>query len=403
MAMSPAGGFTVMMADLCEQVGFDFADPGKEFYDELKKSSNAGVIKFSNPLDMGDIYDAQMYPKIFYSVMHNDNVDGAMLVTQWPDMPRGEDVFYRMFRTDLSKEVTGTLLSSGKPLAVCLFGLSSTISRIKQNLNFPIFDNVPEMMIALKKQSEYYAKKEQGTPPYKLPSGVNIEAAKTWITNHTGVQGEESLVLLESFGITVATSSVARTVDDACACAERIGYPVVMKVVSADAVHKSEAGGVVLGIENATAVREAFGQIKNNLYRYKNGAVFQGVRVMKQAGDGYDMFVGGYYDNSFGPIAFFGYGGIYVEVFNDTANVLCPATAVEIENKVRQLKSYRILTGIRGKPAGNIAGYIDIIERVSHLLHQFPQIKELDINPVRVLADGSGAVALDTRLQIELE
>ncbi len=401
MAMSPAGGFTVMMADLCEQVGFEFADPGKEFYDELKKSSNAGVINFSNPLDMGDIYDAQMYPRIFYSVMHNTNVDGAVLVTQWPDMPRGEDVFYRMFRTDLSKEVTGTLLSSGKPLAVCLFGLSSTISRIKQNLNFPIFDNVPEMIIALKKQSEYYAKKERDTPVYQLPPGVDILAANAWITDHTGVRGEESLALLESFGIPVAASSVARTVDEALGSAERIGYPVVMKVVSPDAIHKSEAGGVVLGVEHATAVRDAFEQIRNNLHRHRNGAAFQGVRVMKQAGDGYDMFIGGYYDASFGPIVFFGYGGIYVEVFNDTVNVLCPASAAEIENKVRGLKSYKILRGVRGKAAGNVAGYIDMIERVSHLLHTFPQIKELDINPVRVLADGSGVVALDARLKIE--
>jgi acyl-CoA synthetase (NDP forming) len=122
---------------------------------------------------------------------------------------------------------------------------------------------------------------------------------------------------------------------------------------------------------------------------------------MKQAPEGYDMFIGGQFDASFGPVVFFGYGGIYIEVFHDMANVLCPANRTEIEAHVKKLKSYKILQGTRGKGAGDIAGYIDMIERVTHLLHQFPQIRELDINPVRVLADGSGVVALDARLRIE--
>jgi len=93
MIMSPAGGLTVLTADLCEEAGFEFADPGAAFYDELKNSCNAGVINFSNPLDMGDIYDTNVYPHIFFSVMHNPNVDGAVYVSQWPEMPRGKDVF----------------------------------------------------------------------------------------------------------------------------------------------------------------------------------------------------------------------------------------------------------------------------------------------------------------------
>ena len=401
MVMSPAGGFTVMMADLCEESGFEFADPGAAFYDELKNSSNAGVINFSNPLDMGDIYDTKVYPNIFFSVMHNKNVDGAVFVTQWPEMPRGEDVFYKMFHTDLSKEVAGTILSSGKPLGVCLFGLSATISRIKQNLDSPIFNNASEMIRAFKKQYDYHAKKAEGTPDYKLPQDVDIKAAKKWIKGNAGVKGEEALELLNHFGVSIAESAVAKDAKEAAKVADRIGYPLVMKIVSPDAIHKSEAGGVITGIQNVAEVQKAFEKIKDNLYRYKSNADFQGVRVMKQAGEGYDMFIGGKFDESFGPVVFFGYGGIYIEVFRDTANVLCPANTNEIEAKVKKLKSYKILQGARGKGVGDIDGYVDMIERVTHLLHRFPQIRELDINPVRVLADGSGVVALDARLRIE--
>lgn len=401
MVMSPAGGFTVMMADICEDSGFEFANPGAAFYDELKNSSNAGVINFSNPLDMGDIYDTKAYPHIFFSVMHNDNVDGAVYVTQWPEMPRGEDVFYKMFHTDLSKEVTGTILSSGKPLGICLFGLSSTISRIKQNLDIPIFNNANEMIRAFKKQYDYYAKKAEGAPVYTLPDGIDIGAAKTWIKGNTGVKGEEALELFQHFGIAIAESAVAKDSNEATAVADCIGYPVVMKIVSPDTIHKSEVGGVITGIQNAEGVRSAFENIRENLYRYKADANFQGVRIMKQAGEGYDMFIGGQFDASFGPVVSFGYGGIYIEVFHDTTNVLCPSSTREIEDKVRKLKSYKILQGARGKGTGDIPGYVAMIERVTHLLHQFPLIRELDINPVRVLADGSGVVALDARLRIE--
>ena len=401
MVMSPAGGFTVMMADLCEESGFEFADPGAAFYDGLKDSSNAGVINFSNPLDMGDIYDATFYPHIFFSIMHNDNVDGVVFVSQWPEMPRGEDIFYKMFHTDLSKEVTGTLLSSGKPIGVCLFGLAQTISRIKQNLDVPIFNNAIEMIHAFKKQCDYYAKKEEGLPVYTLPDGIDIGAANNWIKGNAGVRGEEALELLSHFGLAVAESAVAKDDKEAIHVAERIGFPVVMKIVSPDAIHKSEAGGVITGIQNAEDVRSAFGCIRENLYRYKKDADFQGVRIMKQAGEGYDMFIGGQFDSSFGPIVSFGYGGIYIEVFKDIANILCPANRQEINDKVRKLKSCKILQGTRGKGAGDIAGYVAMIERVAHLLHQFPSIRELDINPVRVLADGSGVVALDARIRTD--
>ncbi len=401
MVMSPAGGFTVMMADLCEESGFEFADPGAAFYDELKNSSNAGVINFSNPLDMGDIYDSKAYPSIFYSVMHNSNVDGAVFVTQWPEMPRGEDVFYKMFHTDLSKEVAGTILSSGKPLGVCLFGLSATISRIKQNLDFPIFNNASEMIRAFKKQSDYYAQKALGAPVYQTPGGIDVKAAQTWIAENPGVTGEDALELLHHFGIKCASSAVVTDVEAAVGAADRIGYPVVMKIVSPDAIHKSEVGGVVTGVQNAAGVRDTFRNIRDNLSRYRATARFDGVRVMKQAGEGYDMFIGGKCDPSFGPIVFFGYGGIYIEVFRDTANVLCPSSTVEIANKVRKLKSYKILQGARGQGAGDIPGYVAMIERVTHLLATFSQIRELDINPVRVLADGSGVIALDARVKIE--
>ncbi len=315
-------------------------------------------------------------------------------------MPRGEDVFYKMFHTDLSKEATGTMLSSGKPLGACIFGLSTTISAMKKNINFPIFDGFEEMMIALKKQCDYHMKKHRKAGDYLSPERIDEAASGTWIRNHPGDTGEEALELLSSFAIPVAESAVAKDAAAARSLAKKIGYPVVMKVISPDALHKSEAGGVLVGLADDDAVEKGFALIRQNLDAYRKDARFDGVRVMKMAGEGYDMFIGGKQDASFGPVVFFGYGGIYIEVFRDVQLLLSPAGRDEIMEKVKELKSYHILKGARGKQAVDIDAFVDMILRVSHLLARYPQIKELDANPVRILGDGSGAVALDARIRI---
>jgi len=401
MVMSPAGGFTVIMADLCEKAGFSFADPGMDFYRELQNYSNAGVINFRNPLDMGDIYDPAMYAQVFFSVLHNESVDGAIYLTQWPDMPRGEDVFTRMFNTDLSKEAIGALQSSGKPMGVCLYGDARTTFRIKQNISFPLFNNPEEMINAMKAQAQFHKRIGRGSFRTETPERFDISAARTWVAEQSGVIGEEALNLLAAIGAPAAPSAVADTPDSAVAAADRIGYPVVLKVVSPDAVHKSEAGGVLVNLASPEAVRQGFAQIRNNLTNYKADARFHGVRVMQMAGPGNDMFIGGKIDAVFGPVVVFGFGGIYVEIFADVQTILCPSNREEILQKLKRLKTFPILAGARGQAAGDIDGYIDMIERVTHLMAECPQIAELDLNPVRILADGSGVVALDARMRIE--
>ncbi len=403
MAMSPAGGLTVMMADLFEKYGFEFADPGNEFYDSLKQFSNAGVINLSNPLDMGDIYDPAMHAHIFNSIMHNDNVDGAVYVTQRPHMPRGDDVFFRMFYADLSMETIGSMRSAQKPLAPCVFGLSIMTDKIKHNISLPIFNTPDEMISALKKQHDYYKRLNREPGFIDQPDNIDINSAKKWIKNNNGIIGEESLSLLRYFGIKTADSNIAHNENEAAKTAEKMGFPLVMKVISSDAIHKSEAHGVILNIKNADEAAASFGKIKENLSAYNKNARFDGVRISAQAPEGYDMFIGGRQDVSFGPAVYFGYGGVYIEIFRDVCCLLCPASYDEIKKKLEILKSYHLIKGARGKPAGDIEGFIDVIIRISHLMHLFPEVKELDLNPVRIHEDGSGVIALDSRVRIILQ
>jgi len=401
MVMSPAGGFTVILADLCEKAGFRFADPGADFYENLKKYANAGVINFTNPLDMGDIYDPEMYAHVFFSVLHNDNVDGAVYLTQWPNMPRGEDVFTRLFNTDISKETIGALQSSGKPMGVCLYGNAKTLYRIKEQIRFPLFTSPEEMINALAAQKDFYAKKAAG--PFKPGAcpGMEFECAKEWLAGKQGTLGEESLELMAAIGIQSPDSVVCDSPETAVSAAESMGYPVVLKVVSPDALHKSEAGGVIVGLESADAVRNGFEKIRKNLFEFNERADFRGVRVVKMAQNGHDMFIGAKMDSAFGPILFFGYGGIYVEIFNDTASVLCPSSREEIMEKLTGLKSYKLLSGARGQSEADVDAFVDTVLRVSLLAAQFPQILELDLNPVRVTSKKGGVMALDARMVLK--
>jgi len=401
MAMSPAGGFSVMMADLCEKAGFEFADPGREFYEEISKYGNAGIINLSNPLDMGDMYEPKSTTDIFYSVLHNENVDGAIFINQWPRMPIGDDIFSKMFHTDLSQETMGAVRSSGKPLAVCLFGQSRTVAKIKNNLSIPIFNSPEEMIKTMKIQQEFYARRN--SPPFSpdRPADIDRESAAEWLADHQGTVGEELLEVLPFYGIRTLPSRLAATAEEAVRQARVIGYPVVMKVVSPDAIHKSEAGGVILNIDSDSAAEAAFTTIRGNLLNHAPQAEFTGVRVMQMAAPGRDMFVGGHFDNSFGQIAVFGYGGIYIEVFNDTERVLCPTTYDEVKNRIGRLQCLPLLKGVRGEQASDIRAFVDIIVRVACLLADFPEIRELDLNPVRILPNGEGAIALDARARID--
>jgi acetate---CoA ligase (ADP-forming) len=404
VVMSPAGGFAVIGGDLCEKAGFKFADPGEEFFRGLNKFSSAGVIKFSNPLDTGDLYDPKMLAHVISEIMHNDEVDGAIYIGQKPRMPEGDNIFRNLFLTDLSKDVYGSMLSSGKPFGVCLYGLSDYLRMVKEYSPYPVFNNPEEMVRALAFQAGWHER--TGEDRKRLPAeppkpALRENDLRKWIDSHGTVIGEDALELLHMAGVPSAVSPVGRDAEEAVDLAKKTGYPVVMKVVSPDALHKTEAGGVIMGVRNDDEVRSSFTQIRKNLEAYKKDGRFDGVRIQKMADEGHDMFIGGKFDDSFGPVVVFGFGGIYVEVFKDICTCLCPADPVLVRKKLESLRSYAILKGVRGMKPVDIDGYVDAVVKVSQVLEKFPEIREIDINPLRLLKDGSGVLALDARMVME--
>ncbi len=158
--------------------------------------------------------------------------------------------------------------------------------------------------------------------------------------------GEEAAELLVLYNIPSPQSAIVGSAEEAGRIAETLGFPVVLKVISPDAVHKTEADGVLTGIGSRQEAEDGFARIRENLERYRKGATLEGVRVAAMAADGCDLFIGGLQDPAFGPVIFFGYGGIYVEIFKDVERVLCPSSLAEILEKLQRLRCYRIFPNL---------------------------------------------------------
>lgn len=209
----------------------------------------------------------------------------------------------------------------------------------------------------------------------------------------------ESKELLQEAGIPVIETKLARTKREAISLSKRTGFPIVLKVASPDIIHKSDSGGVKLGLTNVTQVGNAYGEIMLSIRQRFPKARVQGVSVQKFVRPGVEVIIGMSKDVQFGPVLMFGLGGILVEVLKDVAFRIVPVTRHDAEEMIRELKGYPLLQGYRGQEPADIPSLGQLIVKVSEFVEQYPQIKELDLNPVFAYKDR--AIAVDARIILE--
>jgi acetyl coenzyme A synthetase (ADP forming)-like protein len=211
----------------------------------------------------------------------------------------------------------------------------------------------------------------------------------------------EARAICEAYGITVPREGLATNAADAVQLATAIGYPVVMKIVSPQILHKTEAGGVMVGVANAQAVQEAFDAIVANARRYDAAANIQGVQVQQMLGGGQEVIIGAVTDPAFGKLVAFGLGGVLVEVLKDVTFRLAPATRTDALSMLDGIGAAEILRGVRGAPAVSRDALATMIVNISQLVADFPEITELDLNPV--FATPTGATAADVRVVLDFK
>ena len=210
----------------------------------------------------------------------------------------------------------------------------------------------------------------------------------------------DARLIINAYGFEVPVHKIAETSDQALNIADELGYPVVMKIVSPDILHKSDIGGVKLGIINAKDAKYNFQKIINNAKRYFPHAKIHGVAIQRMEQGGKEIIIGMNYDQQFGHLVMFGIGGIYVEVLKDVSFRIAPVCIEEAASMVREIRSFPLLRGVRGEKTVDIKAIEESILKLSQLVTDFPEIVEADINPLMVRTKGQGAIALDARFTL---
>jgi acyl-CoA synthetase (NDP forming) len=395
--ISRSGGHAVVAADACELSGFKLSPFPDAFIQEVEGHFRASVIKLTNPLDLGDLFDLDVYAKIVERTVQQPWVDGVVFLhTSVSETERDQT-------RELIQRITRLAREYDKPVAIYVSTTADEVTYLKTAFDFPIFTQIVETIRALALSHRYYwelqeVHSEEGVPRFKVDKAAVQTLVKAAQAEDRNLLLHEAMEVLARYGIPVALSIQATTAKEVQAAATRTGYPVAIKVIAEHISHKSDVGGVQLNLRNEAAVAEAFQDMTERIQHAYPNARIDGVLVQPMATGGRELILGGRQDAQFGPVVLVGMGGVFVEVFEEVSLRVAPISRREAHTMVEELRGAPILMGARGRKRSDIEAVIDAILRVCQLLCDFPQIKEIDINPLRVFNEEDGCQALDARI-----
>ena len=392
-----AGGPGIMATDAIERCGLSLASFGQETMDQLRQAlpSAASVL---NPVDvLGDAL-ADRYRSALQLVTADPSV-GALIVILTPQF---------MTEIEETARAVGQVADRSEiPVMACFMGKANTEAgvQILTAHNVPNYI-VPERAVAaLKTMAEQRQWQERPLPEFE---NFDVDRDRvSQIFKHVRADGRlqigdaEARDILEAYRIPIPASKLCKTTDEALAFAEEIGYPVVMKIASPDILHKTDIGGVRLNIEGTADVRDSFDLLTFRALRYMPDAEIWGCLVQQQIRGGKEIITGMNRDPQFGPLVMFGLGGIYVEVLKDVSFRIAPFSRREADEMMREIRSFNLLRGVRGQARSDIEVIGDTLLKLSQLVTDFPEIVEMDINPLMVFEEGRGVMGIDMRLVLE--
>ncbi len=398
--LSRSGGHAVLAADLCANYGFRLPPLERDILDEAQSRSRAGVIRLGNPLDLGDIFDFSFYISIVEKVLRQKDIDGVVFIYVSQMLTEREAT--RRFVENMA----ALSLQSGKPVATVMDIPFEDRVHLEKNSNFPFFLEPAEAVQALAILSEWSKteasdrlKPESDTAvPFADTLTIPVEKIEKWFGDLERQNRQpllhEALDLLDLTGIPTVPWQMARSLDKALEASENLGFPVALKAVSPSLLHKSDKGGLALDVRDAESLRNEWRRLHNV------SDDIMGIVVQKMAPASRELVAGGKRDPSFGPVVLAGLGGIMVEVLKDVSIRLAPIDIEAAMQMLGELSGRRILGRFRGMREADLKAAARILVQVSLLMHHFPQIREMDLNPVSLDDEGKGAMALDARLLI---
>lgn len=392
-----AGGLGILTADACYNAGLSIASFEEATIEQLRESLPPAA-NFYNPVDVLGDASAEIYEAALDAVLADTNVNGIVLLLSpqaMTDVPA------------IAKMVAKKIQESDKPI-MCNFAGGTRVSPAEDILNennIPNYSSAERAVASMNALCNYYTIKNKS---YGSPEvfDTDKELAES-IVQEAKIEGRrtlglESLDLLASYGIPVVRSGIAKTLSEAVSISENVGYPVVMKILSPDISHKTDVGGIRLNLEHADDVERAYNTMMSDVRHYMPEALITGVQIQKMLGGGKEVIVGMDRDPQFGPLLMFGLGGTYVEFLKDVSFAVAPISEAEAKHMVSTIKTYPLIAGVRGEAPSDIKSIIDTLMKASQLVTDHPEILEFEINPLMVMPDGQGCVAMDVRLTIDI-
>jgi acetyl coenzyme A synthetase (ADP forming)-like protein len=398
-----AGGPAILCADACEAQSLTVP----ELSPPIRKTLSAflpAAAALNNPVDLIASATAEQYRQAVETLLAADEIDALIIlymsVTTADQAPIAQGIE--------SGIVTGRKRgATTKPVLICWMaeGDSGRIFSLPSE-TIPTYGLPESPALVLGKAAAYADWRGQPAGTIVDFDDLDLQEARRICSTALGQRGpgwlttEETRRLLSAAGLPVQPGGVARTADEAAAVAQRIGFPVAVKLASHRIVHKTEWGGVRLNLDSEAAVRDAFEAIRARLTHDGNIAAMEGVLVQPMVAGGVEVMVGMIQDPLFGPLIAFGLGGIHVEILADVQFRITPLTDRDASDMVQGIKGFRLLTGYRGHPPGDLEAIYDVLLRVSRLVEELPDIGELDLNPIFALPPGQGCRIVDARIRV---
>ena len=395
--LTNSGGPGIMAADAIERYQLQLASFSKVTQDKLR-SFLPTIASIYNPVDIIGDARAERYHKSLELILSDPNVDGVLIILTPTAVIDVKETAEKI--ADLSS-------NNSKPILSSFMGKISIEEGVKvlQHKKIPNY-NYPESAVKVFRiMSDYQNWLNASPPSYQTfktkKKKVKTILAKAQEKNLLKLGEQEAQEVISCYGFKTPKSILALTSKEALAAAKQIGYPLVMKIVSPDILHKTDVGGVRVGIENAHQVEEAFLEIISQSRQYLSHANILGVSIQEMVLGRKEVILGVSKDPQFGPLIMFGLGGIYVEVLKDVSFRIAPLSVKDADEMIREIRSFPLLRGVRGEQPTDLNSLRENLLRLSQLVTDFPEIIELDINPLIVKAEGEGAVAADARITLE--
>ena len=380
---SRSGGHAVVAADAVAASGFRLVSIPDDFLADVQSLGRADVIALTNPLDLGVIFDFDLYGRIVEKCLRVLDPDALLLVHTYSTGPEGE------MSRHLARKLRELTCELDRPVAVCAFAQQGEVEQIKRETDVPVFTEIEGAVRALAASRDRCRRQARLFPLPAVPTERPHEVEG--LLKRDGVlTTDAALGMCALFGLPCAEWAVVEDLESALVAASLIGYPVALKALSPDILHKSDAGAVTLGVGNRDALREEFPALLARV-RKRTGDI-RGVLVQRALSRGREVILGGKRDPSFGPVVMFGLGGVYVEVFEDVAFRLAPLTPEDAESMISEVRASRLLRGVRGEPPADVEAVVESLLAVSRILVECPEVAEIDVNPLLVFERGVAAV-----------